>query len=55
MVSTNLTGRSKNTGCEKFEIDEKEHLLKKCPSGYKPMNSTFCNNSYRVHFNIKTL
>ena len=27
--------------------------MKKCPSGHQPINSSFCNNSYRAHFNQK--
>jgi hypothetical protein len=53
MVPTNLVGGGKNSNSAKFEIDEKEHLVKKCPSGHQPINSTFCNNSYRAHFNQK--
>jgi hypothetical protein len=53
MIPTNLVGRSKDTGYEKFEIDEKEHTIKKCPSGHQPINNIFCNNSYRAHFNKK--
>ena len=53
MVPTNLTGGGKNSNSAKFEIDEKEHLVKKCPSGHQPINSTFCNNSYRAHFDQK--
>jgi len=29
----------KNNSCDKFEIDEKEHLVKKYPSGHKPVTS----------------
>jgi hypothetical protein len=53
MVPTNLTGGGKNSNSAKFEIDEKEHLVKKCPSGHQPINSSFGNNSYRAHFNQK--
>jgi len=53
MVPTNLVGGGKNSNGAKFEIDEKEHLVKKCPSGHQPINSSFCNNSYRAHFNQK--
>jgi len=53
MVPTNLVGGGKNSNSDKFEIDEKEHLVKKCPSGHQPINSTFCNNSYRAHFDQK--
>jgi len=50
MVPTNLTGGGKNNNCDKFEIDEKEHLVKKCPSGHKPITSKFKEESYRAHF-----
>jgi hypothetical protein len=53
MVPTNLVGGGKNSNSAKFEIDEKEHLVKKCPSGHQPINITFCNNSYRAHFDQK--
>ena len=53
VVPTNLVGGGKNSNGDKFEIDEKEHTVKKCPSGHQPINSTFCNNSYRAHFNQK--
>jgi len=53
MVPTNLVGGGKNSNGDKFEIDEKEHLVKKCPSGHKPVNSKFKEGSYRAHFNQK--
>jgi len=53
MIPTNLTGGGKNNNGDKFEIDEKEHLVKKCPSGHKPIHSTFKEGSYRAHFNKK--
>ena len=53
MVPANLVGRSKNSGYEKFEIDEKRHIVKRCPSGHKPIHSTFKEGSYRAHFNKK--
>jgi len=53
MVPTNLVGGGKNSNCDKFEIDEKEHLVKKCPYGYKPINSKFKEGSYRAHFDKK--
>jgi len=53
MVPTNLVGGTKNSNVDKFEIDEKEHLVKKCPSGYKPITSTFNKGSYRAHFDKK--
>jgi len=53
MVPTNLTGGGKNNNCDKFEIDEKEHLIKKCPSGHKPITSKFKEGFYRAHFNKK--
>lgn len=34
MVPTNLVGGGKNSNAAQFKIDEKEHLVKKCPSGY---------------------
>jgi len=37
MVPTNLVGGGKNNNGDKFEIDEKEHLVKKCPSGHQPI------------------
>jgi len=53
MVPTNLVGGGKNNNCNKFEMDEKEHLVKKCPSGHKPITSKFKEGSYRAHFNKK--
>jgi hypothetical protein len=53
MVPTNLVGGGKNSNCDKFEIDEKEHLVKKCPSGHKPITSKFKEGSYRAHFDKK--
>jgi len=53
MVPTNLTGGGKNNNGDKFEIDEKEHLVKGCPFGHKPIHSTFKEESYRAHFNKK--
>ena len=53
MLPTNLVGGGKNSNSDKFEIDEKEHLVKKCPSGHKPIHSTFKEGSYRAHFNQK--
>ena len=53
MIPTNLVGGGKNNNCDKFEIDEKEHLVKKCPSGHKPVTSKFKEGSYRAHFDKK--
>ena len=53
MIPTNLVGGGKNSNGDKFEIDEKEHLVKKCPSGHKTIHSTFKEGSYRAHFNKK--
>ena len=53
MIPTNLVGGGKNNNGDKFEIEEKEHLVKKCPSGHKPVNSKFKEGSYRAHFNQK--
>ncbi|MBA3063439.1 transposase [bacterium] len=53
MVPTNLVGGGKNSNSDKFEIDEKEHTVKKCPSGHQPITSTFKEGSYRAHFNQK--
>ena len=53
MIPTNLVGGGKNNNCDKFEIDEKEHLVKKCPSGYKPITSKFKEGSYRARFDKK--
>lgn len=50
MVPTNLVGGGKNSNAAQFEIDEKEHLVKKCPAGHKPITSTFKKGSYRAHF-----
>jgi hypothetical protein len=50
MIPTNLVGGGKNSNCDKFEIDEKEHVVKKCPSGHKPIHSTFKEGA---HFNKK--
>jgi len=51
MVPTNLVGRSKKSNCERFEINEKRHMVKRCPSGHKPITSTFKKGSYKAHFN----
>jgi hypothetical protein len=53
VVPTNLVGGGKNSNGAKFEIDEKEHLVKKCPSGHQPITSSFKKGSYRAHFNQK--
>jgi hypothetical protein len=53
MVPTNLVGGGKNNNCDKFEIEEKEHLVKKCPYGHKPINSKFKEGSHRAHFDKK--
>jgi len=53
MVPTNLTGGGKNNNCDKFEIEEKGHLVKKCPYGHKPITSKFKEGSYRAHFDKK--
>ena len=37
MVPTSLVGGGKNSNGDKFEIDEKEHLVKKCSSGHQPI------------------
>ena len=53
VVPANLVDGGKNSNVDKFEINKKEHLVKKCPSIHKPINNIFCNNSYRAHFNKK--
>ena len=53
LIPTNLVGGTKNSNCDKFEIEEKEHLVKKCPYGYKPIDSKFKEGSYRAHFDKK--
>ena len=53
MIPTNLVGGGKNNNSDKFAIDEKKHLVKKCPSGYKPITSKFKQGSYRAHFDKK--
>jgi hypothetical protein len=53
MVPTNLVGGGKNSNGDKFEIEEKEHLVKKCPSGHKSITSKFKEGSYRAHFDKK--
>ena len=53
MVPTNLVGGGKNNNCDKFEIEEKEHLVKKCPSGHKPITTKFKEGSYRAHLGKK--
>jgi len=50
MVPTNLVGGGKKSNAAQFEIDEKEHLLTKCPSGHQPIDSTFKKGFYRAHF-----
>ena len=53
MVPTNLVGGGKKNNAAQFEIDEKEHLVKKCPSGHQPITSTFKAGFYRAHFDKK--
>jgi hypothetical protein len=48
-----ISQKSENSGYEKFEIDEKRHVVKRCSAGHKPIDSTFKNKSYRTHFNTK--
>jgi len=43
MIPTNLIGGTKNSNGDKFEIDEKEHLVKRCPSGHKPIQNILDN------------
>jgi hypothetical protein len=45
MVPTNLAGEGKNNDCDKFEIDEKEHMEKKCPYGHRSITSKFKEGS----------
>ncbi len=53
MIPTNFIGGTKNNNRDKFEIDEKEHLVKKCPSGHKPVTSKFKEGSHRARFDKK--
>jgi len=53
MIPTNLVGGDKNNNSDKFEIDEKKHRVKKCPSGHKPITSKFKEGSYSAHFDKK--
>ena len=53
MVPANLVGGGKNSNGAKFEIDEKKHTVKKCPSGHQPITSFFKEGSYRAHFDKK--
>ncbi|MBU4362545.1 transposase, partial [bacterium] len=53
LIPTNLIGGTKNSNGDKFAIDEKEHLVKRCPSGHKPITSKFKEGSYRAHFDKK--
>lgn len=53
MVPTSLVGRSQKCGYEKFEIDEKRNMIKRCPSGHKPVYITFKKGSNRARFNKK--
>ncbi|HOF03711.1 MAG TPA: transposase [Atribacterota bacterium] len=53
MVPTNLVGRGKHSHAAQFEIDEKERLVKKCPSGHQPIDNIFKKGSYRAHFDQK--
>ena len=54
MVPTNLIGRTKNSNGDKFEIDEKENLVKKCPSGYKPITNIFILKNLIGHILIRS-
>ena len=53
LLPTNLVGGGKNSNSAQFEIEEKEHQVKKCPFGRKPIDSKFKEGSYRAHFNKK--
>jgi len=53
MIPTNLVGGGKHNNAAQFEIDEKEHLVIKCPSGHQPIDSIFKKGFYRAHFNQK--
>jgi len=45
MVPGNLVSGGKNSNGDKFEIDEKEHVVNKCPSGHQPTDSDFGNSN----------
>ncbi len=53
LLPINLVGRSKDSNGDKFEIDEKRHMVKKCLSGHQPITSAFKKGSYRAHFDKK--
>ena len=57
LIPTALVGRTvsdENTGFENFEIDEKGHIVLKCPMGHQPVKSTFKNETYTAHFAKET-
>ena len=49
MIPTNLVGGGKDSNAAQFEIEEKEHQVKKCPFGHQPIASTFKKGCYRAH------
>jgi len=53
MIPTNLVGGGKNSNSDKFAIDEKKHLIRKCPSGHQPITSKFKQGTYSAHFDQK--
>ncbi len=53
LIPTSLVGRSlkdENSGYEKFNIDEEEHVVKSCPWEIAPIDSNFNNGVYTAHF-----
>jgi len=55
MVPTNLSGgigaqSGKKAGCDKFSINEIDHIVEQCPMGHAPLDSNFKKGEYTAHF-----
>lgn len=52
-IPTKMAGREikdENKGYEKFNINENEHIVKNCPAGFEPIDSSFKNGFYTANF-----
>jgi len=52
-ITTKMAGREikdENRGYEKFNINENEHIVKNCPAGFEPIDSSFKNGFYTANF-----
>jgi len=56
LVTTALIGKSPNVLLSEFIIDELNHVIKSCPAGEKPKDTTYraANDCYSSHFNKGT-